>query len=142
MSLYQMIFGKFGKDSSEKISDPTPQPETINPADQYVCGISFVINKNDAMEIICMIPKDLDQLDAYEVAEVAEKYAELLLYINKGLFKNDIDDILSKTSPLDSENKTLFIQNVKNFYDMHSVELSKIMKNNKPLISPSAVFRT
>lgn len=135
-----MMFGKFGKDLSEKTSEPPPQAD--NPIDQYTCGISFVIDKNNAMEIICMIPKDLDQLDAYEIAEAAEKYAELLLYINKGLFKNDIEDILDKRSELDSENKILFIQNVKNFYDMHSIELSKIMKNNRPLISPSTVFRT
>ena len=136
-----MIFGKFGKPSSEEISEQSLESEADSSINNHLCGISFVINKDNAMEIVCMIPKNLDQLDAYSIAEAAEKYAELLLYINKGLFKNDIDDILSKTSALDHENKVLFIQNVKNFYEMHSLEMSKILKNTKPLVSPSSVFR-
>lgn len=141
MSLYQMIFGKFGRPSSEKISELSSKSEINNLSDEYICGISFVINKNNAMEITCMIPKDLEQLDAYGIAEAAEKYAELLVYINKGLFKNEINDILSKTPSLENENSVLFIQNVKNFYEMHNSEISKILKNNRPLISPSSVFR-
>lgn len=141
MNLFQKIFAKFGNRSTEKISESTSAPAN-DVSDQYICGITFVLNKNHDMEIVCMIPKDLDKLDTYEVAELAEKYAELLLYINKGLFKHDIDSILNKTSSLDSENKILFTQNVSNFYEMHNIEFSKLMKNNRPLISPSSVFRT
>lgn len=138
-----MIFGKFGKPSSEKISKLSSNPEVSNLSDEDVfgCGIFFFINKDNAMEITCMIPKDLSQLDARSFAEAAEKYAELLVYINKGLFKNEINDILSETSSIENENSILFIQNVKDFYEIHNSEISKILKNNRPLISPSSVFR-
>ena len=105
-----------------------------------IINISIFLRPNYEIDIQLAYP-DWSKLEDKNIPAIAEKYAELLVYINKGLFKNEINDILSKTPALENENSVLFIQNVKNFYEMHNSEISKILKNNRPLISPSSVFR-
>lgn len=107
----------------------------------YKCGISFQLDDKDDINITMLMPED-DQLSLDNMTDIAEKYAQLLLAINKGLLTNQILQILNNRSKTSNEiDEKLFIDNVISFYDTLKKEFSKLQNHSSPLIKPMSVFR-
>ena len=120
------------KDSTKDISKNTT----------YVSGITFQITDDLELDIGCILP-DLENYSIDQISDLSEKYAELLMMINGGIFRNQIFDMLKNRtkSSDDDTKKQLFINNVLSFDKILTHELNKALKNNKPLIRPTSVFK-
>lgn len=109
---------------------------------EHSAGIVFRLSSDLQMEIGCVFP-DIKNLSIDEIADLAEKYAELLIMINSGMFKNQIFDMIKsqvKLSDNDSKEQ-LFVENVLSFDKIITHELNRAAKYNKPLIRPVSVFK-
>jgi hypothetical protein len=139
MNLIYQIFRRFYSVFNKK---PKPAQNDILDNTKYVSGIVFKITENLELDIGCVLP-DLHNYSTDEISDLAEKYAELLIMINNGIFKNQIFDMLNtKTESIDCKDKDrLFINNVLSFDKILNQELSKVIKNNRPLIRPTSVFK-
>jgi hypothetical protein len=104
-------------------------------------SLSFILDDQDNVDIYCMLP-DLNDVTDDTILIIAEKYAKLLLSVNKGLFKSDINKILKKRrtkSPNMVEQ--LLIDNITIFYRLLEDELNTLKANHEPVIRPSQVFK-
>jgi hypothetical protein len=107
----------------------------------YICGISFYLNPTYDIDISGFMP-DMNNINENDLIVIAEKYAQLLLSINKGLLKDNLFEILkSREDSTSNTQEQLFINNVITFYKLLEDELNKLQLNNKaPLIRPISVF--
>lgn len=136
------IFHQIYEQLSKLFANPkNKQSDQMKFDEIYSCGISFFLKRDNTLEMSCLFPKDIDSMDASEIAEMAERYSEMILYLNKGLFKSDILETIVQLDDNTSANKTLFVTNITKFYELLNSEYSKIAKNNGPLIDPVSVFR-
>lgn len=86
---------------------------------------------------------DLINCNVENIPNIAEKYAELLIYINSNILKYKILDILNeKAYRSDDTKQKLFFDNVLSFHDIIRQQIKKANNNNSPLISPMSVFTT
>lgn len=104
-------------------------------------SLSFILDEQDNVDIYCLLP-DLSNLSDEDILDVAEKYAKLLLSVNKGLFKSEIYKILKNrknksTNPLEQ----LLIENISIFYRLLEEEFKNIKANQDPIIRPTQVFK-
>jgi len=120
--------------------------ERDNSIKKHITNISFVLADNDNIDIICSLP-DIKNKNPEEIAEEAEKFAEVLLCINEGLFKNEIVNILNEKHKTENDPiQKLLIENVLNFWlllnDHYKKEKNKLDKKRAktPLIRPLLVF--
>lgn len=86
----------------------------------------------------------IEELDSDQISDIAEKYAQLLLSVNSGLFSKKIIEIIENKSKVTTDyNEQLFIQNVLVYYGLLKEELNAYYKNtNVPVIKPSFVFKS
>lgn len=116
----------------------SPVIENIKDND-HIGGINFNMTKDFDIDIACSIP-DLEHSNSDDIIKLSEKYAELILFLNRGIFKKQILQIL-KNYNTDNIKSKLFIDNIIYFYPILNDELNKAIKSNKPLIKPSSVFK-
>lgn len=112
---------------------------------EYIGSLEFNLTDSDYLDIICKIP-DTSNKSLDDIALLAEKYANLLVRINNGSFKEDIAKILQRTidnSTEDKINDQLLANNILYFWAILHVENEKLknLKSNKPVIRPSSVFK-
>ena len=104
-------------------------------------SLSFILDDKDNVDIYCILP-DIDGCSEENILETAEKYSKLLLSVNKGLFKTDINKILKKRKAKSNDPiEQLLIENISIFYRLLEEELGKIKHNNDPIIRPTQVFK-
>ena len=136
----------YGDDSKEQFlygtTGGTP-PDLLkqnNKEDEQVCSISFSLTEKFDIDIEGVFP-EFDKIEIEEIVEISEKYAQLLLSINKGLFSKQILKIFNDHYKKSTNTKEqLFLQNVLIFYSLLQEEISKIYNNDTPIIRPSSVF--
>lgn len=112
---------------------------------EYIGSLEFNLTDSDYLDIICKIP-DTSNKSLDDIALLAEKYANLLVRINNGSFKEDIAKILQRTidnSTEDKINDQLLANNILYFWAILHVENEKLknLKSNKPVVRPSSVFK-
>jgi hypothetical protein len=84
---------------------------------------------------------NLDNCDIRQIPENAEKYAQLLVYINSPIFKHKLLTILvDKSNTIDNIKEKLFFDNILSFHDIILQDIKSIKSQNSPLIKPSNVF--
>lgn len=126
------IFALFAK---ERIPDQV-QATSSN----KVCGLTFEINKEGAVDIICEWP-DFDLENSESIKDIAHNYANLLAALNNGLLDKDIMDTMKNydsTNPFNS----LFYKNVLSSLSEVKKNYSSSYLKKQPLISPLNVFKT
>lgn len=108
----------------------------------HVAGIVFKLSSDLQIDIGCVLP-DIENYSIDQISDLSEKYAELLILINSGVFRNQIFDMLKNQSKRSDKNakEQLFVENVISFDKILNHELNKTLKNNKPLIRPISVFK-
>jgi len=135
--IYQKLFGVFhNKKNVEQTDQITEEPK-------YLGGIFFKITEDLEIDIGCVLP-DTQGLSTDEISNISEKYAELLIMINSGIFRSQIFDMIkNKTKLIEEDNiaERLFIDNLLSFDKILTHELNRVIKNNKPLIRPVSVFK-
>lgn len=83
----------------------------------------------------------LDNYDINHIPEVAEKYAQLLLYINSATLRYKlVDTLLDKGKRNDNIKEKLFFDNVIAFHDTIRQQILQDRHNKGPLIRPISVF--
>jgi hypothetical protein len=114
----------------------------INTSEKYLAGIVFQLSEDLQIDIGCILPST-ENLSIEEISDLSEKYAELLILINSGVFKNQIFDMLKNQGKKSNQNtkEQLFVENVLSFDKILNHEINKALKNNKPLIRPISVFK-
>lgn len=97
--------------------------------------------KSDLELDIKLLYPNISDINIDDIPNIAEKYAELLVYVNSGIFKNKITKLIEDKSYNSSDIKDkLFFDNVISFYDFIKAELQKNSTINSPLIRPISVF--
>ena len=122
-----------------------PSPEKLIKENQFNIGnLLFKFTDSLDVNITCEIPS-VETLSLEEIGELSEKYAELIVYVNNGLFKEEILKILKNNAKkTDDPKEILYINNVITFCDIIHNELIKVkskLKGDQPLIRPSSVFK-
>jgi hypothetical protein len=109
---------------------------------EYLCGLSFKMTNDFQVEIVGFIP-ETKLLSSNEISNLAEKYAELLVSLNRGFFTDKILNILKTTGEDTTEvNELLFLNNVDTYYKLLNIEISKTQNSHSPLVRPISVFRS
>lgn len=104
-------------------------------------SIIISLKNNYDVDIQLQYP-NLDNEDITNISNIAEKYAELLIYINSNALKYRLlDTIKDKSYRSEDIKEKLFFDNVISFYDLIRQEIKKA-NNTGPLISPMSVFAT
>lgn len=84
---------------------------------------------------------DLNSCDDYSIPNIAERYAQLLLYINSVALKYKLQDYIEEQSKeSDNVKQKLFFDNIVFFHDVMLQEIRAKKHKNEPLIRPSSVF--
>lgn len=84
---------------------------------------------------------DLNSCDDYSIPNIAERYAQLLVYINSVALKYKLQDYIEeKSKQSDDVKQKLFYDNIVFFHDVMLQEIRTKKHKNEPLIRPSAVF--
>jgi hypothetical protein len=129
--IYEKFCSLFKKNEEQNKQD-------IN--EEYLCSVCFGLNDDFDIGIIGSFPP-MKNSTMEEIANIGEKYAQLLLSVNKGLLAKDTLNILDNRYKSSEDHKEqLFLQNVLIFYNLLNEEIAKVQNTNQPLISPSAVF--
>lgn len=104
-------------------------------------GLSLRLLPDYEIDIQLIYPT-LDTYDINHIPEVAEKYAQLLLYINSSSLRHKLMDLLQSQGKTETKIKDkLFFDNVVAFHDIMRQELLQNRHNKGPLIRPTSVFR-
>jgi len=102
-------------------------------------GIVVSLTSDLKIDIALKYPK-LDNYDINIIPSIAEKYAELFIYINSNVLKHKLLETIDEKSYRSSDMKEkLFFDNVLSFHDIIKKEIKK-NSNTGPLISPMSVF--
>lgn len=84
---------------------------------------------------------DLNTCDDYNIPNIAERYAQLLVYINSVALKYKLQDYIEEqTKENDNVKHKLFFDNIVFFHDVMLQEIRAKKHKNEPLIRPSSVF--
>lgn len=108
-------------------------------------SISFrLVENNESVDIKCLLPNP-ESLSVEEITDLAERYAELLVYINTEKFNSYIDKILERNKIKNDHYKNIMlIDNIKNFKDiLYNIEVNKEYERynaEQPIIRPSQAF--
>lgn len=114
----------------------------------------IITSLNDKLSIIISLQNNYDidielkypNLENYSVenmTSLAEKYAELLIYINSNVLKHKLlENIKDRSYKSEDLKQKLFFDNVLSFHDIIKQEIKKQTNTTGPLISPIAVFAT
>ena len=92
-----------------------------------ICSLEFILTDTDLLDIRCKIP-DTTAKSLEDITVLAEKYANLLVGVNGGLFKEDIAKILQKTIDDTDENRLndhLLANNILYFWALLHIENEK-----------------
>jgi|694.fasta_scaffold00360_50 hypothetical protein len=102
-------------------------------------GINIILKSNYDIDILLSYP-DINTMDMNSIQNMAEKYAELVMYASSSAMKYKLFSILQDKA-YSSENikNKLFFDNVCSFYEIIKQEI-KNNQNNGPLIRPISVF--
>lgn len=117
------------------------KPQDKSETDDSIGSITFEINKDGTINIICNWP-DFNENNVDEISGIARYYALSILAINSGFLEKDTIDTI-KNYNSDNPYENLFAHNV-------LAELIHIEKNKrdndptlkKPIISPLEAFST
>lgn len=84
-----------------------------------------------------------EEISLINITELSETYAQLLVGIDYGLFKEKIfSNLMSIKQESKEPNTILFIDNVLSFYSLLMKELAnKSLYYERPIISPSSAFK-
>lgn len=134
LKIYQKFLGFFS--NSKKHQNQIP-------IRKYVASVNFRLIDYQNLDIICELP-DITKLSPEDVVLLAENYADLLVKINNGYLKQDIVNILKNNPENQDTESQLLADNILIFYDILQNEYDKqvFVTGNKPIISPSAVFKS
>lgn len=112
-----------------------PIPNT----DLFTIKIKILSNNDIDIKLLY----DIQSIKDGEVIGVAEKYAELLIYLGTRTFRQDLHNVIEKTIK-DSNNvkEQLLLDNVLFFYETikQHIQSNNALSSNSPLIKPSQVF--
>ena len=90
--------------------------------EMYLASLSLAIvdDDKDLLDIRCLLP-DVGNKSIEEIMIIAEKYAEMLTYINTEKFNKYINQILeeSKLKNNDDFKQTMLIDNIFHFWDIY-----------------------
>lgn len=102
-------------------------------------GINIILKPNYDIDLILSYP-DINNMDMHNIQNMAEKYAELVVYASSSAMKYKLFSTLQEKA-YSSENikDKLFFDNVCYFYEIIKQEI-KNNQNNGPLIRPISVF--
>jgi len=104
-------------------------------------GITISLTNNYDIDIELKYP-NIDNKNINDIPNIAEKYAELLIFINSSPLRYRLlDTIKDKSYRSENIKEKLFFDNVISFYDIIKQEIKKA-NNSGPLISPISVFAT
>lgn len=105
---------------------------------------TFSILDDYSVDIELNLP-DMSDSSPTNTAIAAERYAEFLLSINQGLYRNQILHILTSKIDQNNSQQYLFIDNIINFwgllYDQYKKNKKTHIQYNQPVVKPSQVFR-
>lgn len=106
-------------------------------------SIEFLLEIDSKDVKVNLILPTNEEISLGNITELSERYAELLVGIDYGLFKEQIFTNLSKIKKDSQEaNTILFIDNVMSFYHMIKKDLlNKTVFYERPIIPPSMVFK-
>jgi hypothetical protein len=109
-----------------------------------VGAITFSLDKNNNVDILCFFPESAD-MTADEISLESENFGKFIAAITDGLVADSIVKLLDKTKQQShSTNEQLFIENVLFFWALNHVSNLKTKSNktekNTPIIRPTAVF--
>jgi len=111
--------------------------------DTQKLSVEFSFNL-EAKEVFVnlLLPED-DDISLSNITKLSEKYAELLVGIDYGLFKDQIFSNLQKIkNNSDEPNTILFIDSVISFYSILKKDLlNKTIYYDRPIIPPSMAFK-
>lgn len=83
---------------------------------------------------------DLENYDLFNIAGIAEKYAELVTFSSTSALKYKLLEIIeNKAYSTENIKEKLFFDNVCTFHEIIKKEI-KNNQNNSPLIRPTSVF--
>lgn len=107
--------------------------------DNEQLSISIILKSNSDIDIILSHP-NIHSMDSNGIQNIAEKYAELVMYASSSVMRYKLLSILQEKA-YSSENikDKLFYDNVCAFYAIIKQEI-KNNQNNGPLIRPMSVF--
>lgn len=84
---------------------------------------------------------NIDRCEDYNISHIAEKYAQLLIYINSVALKYKLQDhIETQSKGTTSIKQKLFFDNIVFFHDIMLQEIRAKKHTNEPLIKPLSVF--
>lgn len=105
-------------------------------------SIIISLQNNYYIDIELKYP-NLEDYNIENIAILAEKYAELLIYVNSNVLKHKLlDNIKDKSYKSEDIKQKLFFDNVLSFHDIVKQEIKKQIDTTGPLISPISVFAT
>lgn len=117
-----------------------PRPITTSPNNKLSIVIS--LQNNYDIDIELKYP-NLENYSVENMTILAEKYAELLIYINSNVLKHKLlENIKDRSYKSEDLKQKLFFDNVLSFHDIIKQEIKKQTNTTGPLISPIAVFAT
>ena len=116
------------------------RPIKTSPNDQLSVVISLQNNYNIDIEL--KYP-NLENYSVENMTSLAEKYAELLIYINSNVLKHKLlENIKERSYRSEDLKQKLFFDNVLSFHDIVKQEIKKQTNTTGPLVSPMSVFAT
>lgn len=109
-----------------------------NFADDY--GLHLKLLSDYDIDIQLQYPL-LDNKDIESIPIIAEKYAQLLLYINSSTLRHKLINVISDKSKYNENIKEkLFLDNVVAFHDIMRQQILQDRQGKGPLIRPISVF--
>lgn len=123
----------------EKKLKDTDSVTSTQKKNKRLCSISFSVNNDNTMDIVCHWP-DLDDLDEETVNNIATKYAVLLHAINFGIVNQDVTSTLSENLESENPSDRYFV------YEVLTKMIDLAEKRERtdtvgPIVKPSNVFR-
>lgn len=103
-------------------------------------SLSVVLHPDDAVDIVMMHP-DLELLSVSDIANEAEKFSELLVYVTNPLMEPKLlATIANKAKNSTSIKEQLFYDNVITYYRIIRAEYEKKLIDKGPVIRPRLAF--
>lgn len=113
--------------------DKKPEPKT-----EY--GIKVSLTEDLQVKVELFYP-DVNKFDVDAIPAVAEKFAELFIYISSSSFKAKLSELVNnKSYQNDNIKEKLFFDNLISFYDLLRSEIQKTNNSSAPLIRPISAF--
>lgn len=102
-------------------------------------GLKILLKPDYTVDVLMEYP-DIENQDIFYIANLAEKYAELITYTSTSALKYKLIEMIQDRAYLTENTKEkLFFDNVCHFYEIIKKEI-KNNQSNTPLIRPISVF--